>query len=154
MQKCLCRHAAAVEAGTADGVRLDERDLHSKLRAAYCRDVSARAAADDNEIIAALRLRRGRLRRGSRCGFGFELLALAANDRNDRQAVRRTILRNTYFQERSGNIRIHRICKLVGLHIKERHALFDRVPDFFMPFDYRALSHGHSKLRHDDIGRH
>jgi len=35
MQKCLCRHAAAVEAGTADGVRLDERDLHSKLRAAY-----------------------------------------------------------------------------------------------------------------------
>src|SRR5262249_36514117 len=51
-QERLGRDAAPVQADAAELLALDARDLHAELRAANRRDITAGAAADDDEVVA------------------------------------------------------------------------------------------------------
>ena len=54
MQQRLRRHAADIKAGAAESwVLLDHGDLHAELRRAHRADISARAGADDDEIVGS-----------------------------------------------------------------------------------------------------
>src|SRR5438105_2704320 len=54
MQQRLRRHAADIEAGATESrVLLDHGDLHAELRRAHRADISARAGADDDEIVGS-----------------------------------------------------------------------------------------------------
>ena len=62
-------HAAAVDAGAANVVALNHRDLHALLHRVHRRAVAADAAADDDEVIVVAG-RRGARRGAAAAGAG------------------------------------------------------------------------------------
>ena len=150
----LGRHAAAVEAGAAYFVFLNERHLRAELSCADCRNIAAGASADHQNTVFLCCRRCRRCCRGwcgscdRRGGRRRNSFACRAEPSDHCLAGDGFARRNKDLKQDAVRFRFDIVGQLIRLDREENLSLCDRIADFLLPFVNCPLGHGQAEFRH------